>query len=138
VTAAPPQPSPYLDSSALIKLVVHEAESDALRRFLRAWPSRVSSALAAVEVPRAVRRLSTDARAQGLAQRVLAATTLLGVDETILAAAAALEPVTLRSLDAIHLASALALGSELGGLVTYDERLAGAARAAGVAVHAPR
>ncbi|HEU5315669.1 MAG TPA: type II toxin-antitoxin system VapC family toxin [Chloroflexota bacterium] len=128
----------YLDSSALVKLAVREAETAALRRFLRSRPARVTSALATVEVLRTVRRYTTEGRAERAAERVLAGTTRLALDEDILAAAARMTPAALRSLDAIHLAAALSLGRDLAGLVTYDERLAEAALEAGVPVHTPR
>jgi predicted nucleic acid-binding protein len=128
----------YLDSSALVKLAVREPETGALRRFLRLRTGRVTSALATVEVLRTVRRLTTSVRAVRAAERVLAGATQLSLDATILRAAAHLEPAVLRSLDAMHLAAALSLGPELAGLVTYDDRLAEAARRAGLTVYAPR
>ena len=128
----------YLDSSALVKLALQEAETAALRRFLRSRPVRVSSALARAEVLRAVRRSDPRPVAVRAARRVLAGVTLLAVNDAILERAATLDPLPLRTLDAIHLASALALGHELDGLVTYDERLAEAARAQHITVHAPR
>lgn len=63
--------------------------------------------------------------------------TLVPLDDKVLLAAAALEPATLRSLDAIHLATALSLGGDLGAMYVYDARLAAAARAAGIRVEAP-
>lgn len=62
---------------------------------------------------------------------------IVELDETIASAAARVEPPSLRSLDAIQLASALAIGEELEAVVTYDRRMADAARAAGLAVMAP-
>jgi len=128
----------YLDTSALVKLAVRESETGALRRFLRSRPGRVTSALATVEVLRTVRRYTTQARAIRAAERVLAGTTRLALDEDMLKSAALMEPAPLQSLDAIHLAAALSLGRDLAGLITYDDRLAEAARRAGVTVHAPR
>ena len=125
----------YLDSSSLVKLVVREPESGALARFLRREKERVSSALARVEVVRAVRAHGSGAVAR--ATSVLARVHLLRVDDDVLADAAALDPPVLRSLDAIHLASARALGSELEGIVTYDTRMAEAARLLGISVFAP-
>jgi uncharacterized protein len=71
------------------------------------------------------------------ARAVLDAVTLIEVTTTIFEEAGRLDPTLLRSLDAVHLAAALALGDDLEGLVTYDERLADAARRNGVAVVAP-
>lgn len=115
----------YLDSSALVKLVVREAESTALRHWLRDRGPYVSSALASVEVTRAVRHVGPGAidRASALLDRVR----LLALDDTVLRSARDLDPTVLRSLDAIHLASALAFGSDLEVLVAYDRRLLDAA-----------
>ena len=68
---------------------------------------------------------------------MIAATNLLEIDEQVLKLAATVEPNGLRSLDAIHLASALTLGSDLGAMVTYDSALAAAARAVGIEVLSP-
>lgn len=125
----------YLDSSALVKLVIREVESVALRRFLRAHPIRVSSALASVEVIRAVR--GQGAEAQARAQAVLARIRLLRIDDDILLTAAGLDPGVLRTLDAIHLASARAFGTELEGVVTYDVRMREAAAILGIGIFAP-
>lgn len=125
----------YLDASALLKLVVGEPESEALRAYLAERPGQVTSLLSAVEVPRvAARRGITDT---GRIEVVLRQVTILGLDEPIARRAATLEPASLRALDAIHLASALELGTDLGAFVTYDVRLAEAARALGLEVAAP-
>ena len=127
----------YLDSSALIKLIVPEAEAAALRRILRLWPRRVTSAIATVEVTRVARRYSAEAAAARRAEQALAQVGLIAVSDEILMRAAELEPITLRSLDAIHLASALSVGRDLGAFVTYDTDLAAAARALRFDVLAP-
>lgn len=125
----------YLDSSALVKLVVREAESDALAEHLRGRRERVSSALARVEVIRAVSThgSAATARAAQLLQRI----GLLQLDDAVLDRAAVLGGSTLRSLDAIHLAAAQTLGQALGEVVTYDQRMADAAREVGLVVVAP-
>ena len=125
----------YLDSSALVKLVVREAESSALRRYLRRRPRRVSCALARVEVIRAVRPQGPAARAR--ARHVLERLSLLRLDDPLLDMAAKLDAPSLRSLDAIHLAAAQALGAELESLVTYDVRMTGAATDLGLRVASP-
>lgn len=125
----------YLDSSALVKLVIQEAESKALRRYLKERKARVSSALARVEVVRAVR--SHSPAADQRARAVLARTRLLSLDDALLDEAAGLDPGILRSLDAIHIASACQLGDELESLVTYDRRMAEAAQLLGLRVEAP-
>ena len=129
------EPAVYLDSSALVKLVVLERETDALRRYLRRVPERVSCALARVEVVRAVRPQGRSAvtRARLLLERV----SLLALDDSLLDSAARLDGEALRSLDAIHLAAAQSLGSELAAVVTYDVRMAGAARRLGLLVAGP-
>src|SRR4051794_5246450 len=104
----------YMDSSALVKLVLPEAESRALVAALEAWPARVSSELAGVEVIRAARRASPEPAVERRAEEVMAGIHLLKIDGDVLERAARLEPRTLRSLDAIHLASVLSLGEELG------------------------
>lgn len=126
----------YLDSSALIKLIFEEAETSGLCDFLRAWPSRASSSVASVEVLRTA-QLVDDDLVNADAHNVLAHVHLIRPDDVLLGAATRLEPPALRSLDAIHLATALSLGPELGGMVVYDRRLADAARRAGVTVWAP-
>ena len=127
----------YLDSSALVKLVVAEPESTALMERLRQWPGRVSSALALTELPRALRRAGFGAVVRRRAREVLARIALVDVDRRILAAAAALEPSALRTLDAIHLATALAVREDLDAVVTYDRRLRAAAERAHLEVVAP-
>jgi predicted nucleic acid-binding protein len=121
-----------------VKLVSAEAETTALLSFLlRAGGDRVSSALARVEVVRAVRRAGLGDEAQARATRVLERIALVRLDELVLARAASLDPATLRSLDAIHLATALTLGGDLQVLVTYDRQLTAAAGHAGLPVASP-
>ena len=127
----------YLDSSALVKLVVFEPESAALREFLKGHAPRLSSGLAEVEVPRALRRAGYGAVEQRRAVALLARIALVDVDRAILRTAAAIAPTTLRSLDAIHLATAVSLGQDLAGIITYDQRLAEAALSADLEVWAP-
>jgi len=128
----------YLDSSALVKLVVTEPESSALAAFLKGRSERVSSAMALTEVPRALRRAGFGASARRRAREVMARVALVEVDRRILAAAAALDPAALRTLDAIHLATALAVREDLAAIVTYDRRLAAAAERAHLEVNVPR
>jgi hypothetical protein len=118
----------YLDSSAVVKLVVPEAETDALMAALEGWPDRVASALAATEVHRALRRAGASAAVRRRADAVLAGLVLVWVDEPVLRRAASFADPALRALDAIHLATALSLGDDPDAFVTYDARLARAAR----------
>jgi predicted nucleic acid-binding protein len=126
----------YLDSSAVVRLAVREAESVALRRYLRRRRPLVSSSLARTEVLRALLLAGDDAVAAGL--KVLTRLDFVRISNRVLDEAAALRPVQIRSLDAIHLATAVQLGQDLGALVTYDDRMAEAAKKIGHRVVAPR
>lgn len=126
----------YLDSSALVKLVVHEPESSVLRQYLRRRRRRVSCALARVEVVRAVR--PQGASAVAAARRVLASIDLIRLDDALLDDASELSTGTLRTLDAIHLAAARSLRNDLAAVVTYDERMTSAAAGLRLTVVAPR
>jgi predicted nucleic acid-binding protein len=126
----------YIDTSAFVRLVVVERESAALRRALARWPERASATLLRTEAVRALRRSGHDGRV-GAARRLIGALRLVRLDEPLLDRAGELDPRELRSPDAVHLATALALGPELGVLLTYDERLADAAHQRGLAVQAP-
>jgi predicted nucleic acid-binding protein len=117
----------YLDSSAILKLVVSEPETTVLLDLLADYPERVSSALARVEVLRAVRRARGSATEVRRAEDVLARIALIRIDDDIIERAAGLPPYEIRSLDAIHIASALSIRRELAGLISYDRRLIAAA-----------
>lgn len=125
----------YLDSSALVKLAVEEPESEALRRYLRRRGPLVSSALARTEVLRALLLEGDEGLARG--RSVLDRVDLIRVNDRILNAAATLLPVEVRSLDAIHLATARQLAADLGRIVTYDERMRIAANHIGLRTAAP-
>ena len=127
----------YLDASAVVKLLVQEPETTALRRELRGWPRRASSALLRVELLRTVRRARLPRLMAG-ARRQLASIDLIRLDDDLLERAATIEPTTVRSLDAIHLATALGLGADLAAVVTYDARMTTAAQALGLPLIAPR
>jgi uncharacterized protein len=129
-------PATYLDSSAIVKLAVREDESVALRRYLRRRRPLVSSSLARTEVIRALLPGGEDAVAAG--RKVLTRLDLIRISTGVLDEAALLLPVDLRSLDAIHLATARRLGRDLGVILTYDERMAQAAMHLGHRVVAPR
>jgi predicted nucleic acid-binding protein len=126
----------YLDSSAIVKLAVRDNESVALRRYLRRRRPLVSSSLARTEVMRALLPGGDDAVAAGW--KVLSRLDLVRISTGVLDDAAVLLPTELRSLDAIHLATARRLGQDLGTLVTYDERMTEAATHLGHRVVAPR
>lgn len=124
----------YLDTSAFVKLILREPEAEDLEAELHAWTG-VSSVLLHIEAVRTCARKGAR-YAQG-ARRALATVALLPCGADVVRTAAALEPADLRSLDALHLATALTLGDRLGALFTYDARLAEAATAAGLVVLAP-
>ena len=128
----------YADTSALAKLFISEPETSELRRWLVTMdePSLVSSALLGVELLRLL--------GLALPAAVAPAERFLGTDmdiveitPTVLADAARLPPPRLRTLDAIHLATALDLGSAVNVMLSYDKLLTRAARAAGIAVAHP-
>lgn len=125
----------YLDSSALVKLAVREPESAALRRYLRHRRPLIASALARTEVARALLALGPDAVRRG--QDVLARVDQVRINDRVLDAAGAMLPVELRSLDAVHLATAQQVGADLARIVTYDDRMATAANHLGLRVARP-
>jgi hypothetical protein len=127
----------YLDSSALLKLVLPESERAALESALASWPDRLTSELSAVECRRAVRRQPEAAVLSPRMDDILSSITLLRFDPSLLRLAGTIGPARLRSLDAIHLASALSIGDYPEAFVTYDDRLADAARAVGLNVLRP-
>jgi uncharacterized protein len=124
----------YVDSSALVKIVVEEADSLALARYLAGLPgdNRLTAAIARTELLRAVARRGV---AVENAHSVLARLNFVTVTTSVLDVAAEIRP-ELRTLDAIHLAAAMSV-PELRALVTYDNRLAEAATATGLAVVSP-
>src|SRR5207244_11261172 len=111
----------YLDASAVVKLLVREAETAALRRRLTSWPRRASSALLRVELLRTVRRAGLPRLMQG-ARRQLASIDLIRLDDEVLERAAEIEPSTVRSLDAIHLAAARGRWPGVAPVLIYDAR----------------
>jgi predicted nucleic acid-binding protein len=125
----------YADSSALVKLVLEEPETAALRRHLRNGARVATSEVAIVEVTRAVRIAAPGASALDEARRVLDGAALIGLTRSLLERAADLASAPLRSLDAIHLATALSL--EPDELLAYDRRLLEGAARAGLAVVSP-
>src|SRR5438552_16404856 len=125
----------YLDSSATFKLVDVAPQPPALRQYLRRRRPYISSALARTEVMRALLPLGPEAVRRG--QEVLLNIDLVRVNDRVLSLAGELPPPSLRSLDAIHLATARLLGGGLARLVTYDERMVVVARLVGVAVESP-
>lgn len=133
----------YVDTSALLKLLVREAESTAIERELVQWPSLATSVVTEVELPRAVARAREDrpdAVIDGslVLQGLLASAAIVELSDDIVAAARGVAPVHVGALDAIHIASALSLDQELTGVATYDARMSDALTRVGVTVFAPR
>ncbi len=126
----------YLDASALVKLVLPEHETDALRTTLRTWSRRATSRIAVVEVLRAV--LRRDPTVEPEARRLLARLSLLGITDRSLVGAVAVPPPELSSIDALHVTSAVQLGRSLAAFVSYDARQLAAAEALGLPVASPR
>lgn len=127
----------YLHSSAVLKLLVQEPESDSLEDWLTQQSDVpvASSELARVEVPRACRRLNVEA--VPAARVLLGQLDMIPLTTTLLEQAADVGDPLLRALDAIHLASALSIRAELSAFVTYDRRLATATHDAGIGVLQP-
>ena len=127
----------YLDSAAIVKLVHAEPESPALRRWLdqRAETGWISSVLAEIESFRALARYAPGAVYRLPA--VLDQIDLIDLDQRIRILARAVQPVIVRSLDAIHLGTALQSRTVLTSFVTYDQCLLDAAQAAGLPVDSP-
>ena len=127
----------YLDSAAVVKLVHAEPESAALRRWLdeRADIQWISSVLTEIESFRALARYAPEAASRLPA--VLDQIDLIDLDQRIRMLAQTVTPATVRSLDAIHLATALRSRSSLTSFVTYHQRLLDAAQALGLPINAP-
>jgi predicted nucleic acid-binding protein len=127
----------YLDSAAVVKLAHAESESQALRDWLdeRADIGWTSSVLVEIETSRALARHAPQAVAR--LHPVLDLIDLIDLDAGVRILAQTVKPATVRSRDAIHLASALRVRTRLTSFVTYDKRLADAARDAGLSVDAP-
>lgn len=126
----------YADASALVKAIVEEPESGAVRAYLRSKPVQlVSSKLVVVELQRAVRIATASLAAEAAVAGLLDPVALVSVTDSILDRARRVEPALLRTLDAVHLATALEAGA--GRMLVFDMRLAEAASALGIEILAP-
>lgn len=126
----------YLETSAAAKLIVPEAETEAMLAWARAHAGNiVSSDLTRTELLRAVRR-DAPSRADRAAS-LLDRAHIVDLPTSVFAKAALLDPAILRTLDALHLATAIEFGADLEGMVTYDDRLASAATVHGITVISP-
>jgi hypothetical protein len=140
----------YFDTCALLKLIREDAKSKALGAFIDAQPATrwVSSEIAKTELARTVRRINHDDRGRlideprlraelSFAERIWERLDLIAVSTRVLDEAAAIEQPFLRTLDAIHWAAAVSMGTSLSAFVTYDKKLAAAAQQAGLPVLSP-
>lgn len=118
-----------------MKLVIEEAESTALERHLAEGPMLATSRIALVEVPRATALANPAPEVHDETDRLLAGCMLIDVTDGVLRAAAGLTSGSVKTLDAIHLASALRIGAD--ELLAYDRRLAAAGAERGLAVASP-
>jgi len=125
----------YLDASALAKLLFVEVDSTAMVRWYVENERALTSRVGLIETRRAVARRALPLR-NDLVDRTLASVEIVELDQSIADRAAAMGPAALRTLDAIHLATALELGP-IDAFVTYDDRLAEAARGIGLPVVRP-
>jgi predicted nucleic acid-binding protein len=127
----------YLDSSALLKLIHPEAETPTLRQWLATQSGIpvVSSVLARIEVTRACRQYTAAARVE--AAGMFAGLDVIPLSDEVVTVAGEVGEPTLRSLDAIHLASALAIRAELSAVCVYDRKLFAASESSGLAVVSP-
>lgn len=127
----------YVDTSALVKLVVQEAETAALQKWMKSQERETffASQLVRIELVRSVVRTAPDRIER--AREILAGLALVKIDDAIIEAAENLPPIVLRSLDAIHLATAHSLRTHVSAFATYDIRLAQAAKALGLNVASP-
>jgi uncharacterized protein len=126
----------YVDGSAIVKLIVAEAESEALVSSLRSYDDHVTSVIANVEVPRAVSRTGLDPDL-AMTMDVLSRFATVTLDRTVVEVARRLEPPRLRSLDAIHIASAISLGIEDLAFVAYGQLCLEGAAHSGLAPMSP-
>jgi uncharacterized protein len=132
----------YLDTSALVKLLVREAESEAIEVELLRWSKLATSLVTNVELPRAVSR-AREERPNSVVdgslvlRGILASATTISLDERIIGEAREVRPSSVGALDAIHVASALSLGDDLAAVATYDKRMQEALALAKIEVVAP-
>jgi len=130
----------YVDSSAIVKLAVREPETAALEAELFRWPLCATSSITAIEVGRAAARAREQQRgvlSEADVAALLSTTVEMVLTDRVRRTASALTPPELRTLDAIHVASALVLGTDLAAVVTYDVRMQRAATRHRLRVSAP-
>ncbi len=127
----------YIDTSALVKLIIEEPESIALSEWLsrKSELPKVTSDLARIELIRVCKRV--DDSLTPFAKLLLSGISTIPISSDILNIASELMPHELRSFDAIHLASAISIGSVLSDFVAYDSRLCSAAVHLGLSVSSP-
>ena len=127
----------YIESSAFVNLFLEESGSAALASYLDTCPRRVSAMLLRTESLRAAMRAGLSPVRMGRLYELLENITLIPTDRALSDQAGTIPPAPLRSLDAIHLATARSLAGRLSAFVTYDARLANAAAWHGLPVVSP-
>lgn len=132
----------YVDTSALVKLLIRELESAAIEGELLLWANLATSAVTEVELPRAVAR-AREERGTSIVDGslvllgILESAAIVPLDEDVSSAAREVQPVDVGALDAIHIASAMSFGDRLAGVATYDKRMQHSLELLGVPVLAP-
>ncbi len=124
----------YLDASAIVKLIIDEPESSAFNRWYTETTRSMTSRVGVVETVRASSRRAFDPVHRA---RILSDLEIIELDASVASVAASIGSPGLRTLDAIHIASAMAVAADLDAFVTYDDRMAEAARALGLPVIRP-
>jgi predicted nucleic acid-binding protein len=127
----------YFDSSALVKVVLNESESDALGSAIQSYDEQVTSIVGQVEVDRAIRRQLTSEDAARASDEIYKSVSIMPLRPLITSIAGSIMPGKLRSLDAIHLATVIAMKDEIDTVFCYDKRLSEAIEELGVRVEAP-
>jgi len=123
----------YVDSSALVRLATDEPGAEAVSALISHDAEIMTSSVALVEVRRALGRIAPGYDPDDVLDQCI----VIALDAGVIARAGVLAPATLRSLDAIHVASALTVAADLDAFVTCDQRQASAAVAAGLPVQVP-
>ena len=126
----------YIDSSALVKMIVAEQHSSDLVAWVQSRnPAFVASDLLKIEALRSAKRI--DPGVVKATRDALRSVHFIALSSDVCELAADLEPAVLRSLDAAHVATALGIGDDLDAVITYDQRLAEASFNLGLDVVAP-
>ena len=124
----------YLDASAILKLIIEEKETVKLERFISG--KNCTSKISRIEVMRVINRAIPEAAES--AQRTLSKFDYVNISEPVIRIAESfLGLPSLRSLDSIHVASALSVSNEIEGIISYDKKMISNAQSLGLTVHTP-